>query len=149
MIASAKSKSVLLLLLLFFFASIAAAQEKGVKKAPIQTTSPANGAVMYKSYCASCHGKTGEGNGPAAEALNTKPADLATLSERHGGKFPESYVATVLRFGVKAPAHGSADMPTWGPLLGSASGGDAMQVNMRISNLIAYLKTLQKKPAKK
>ena len=33
------------------------------------------GNVIYTSYCTPCHGATGKGNGPAASALATKPAD--------------------------------------------------------------------------
>src|ERR1700681_4577276 len=30
---------------------------------------------LYTSYCAPCHGEKGKGDGPAAAALNPKPAD--------------------------------------------------------------------------
>jgi mono/diheme cytochrome c family protein len=120
-------------------------QQKGVKKAPVTPTSPASGAEMFKQYCAPCHGKEGKGNGPAASSLKQAPADLSTLAKRHDGKFPDDYVRTVLRFGVKAPAHGSSDMPTWGPLLSAVSGADKAQVELRINNLIDYLKSLQAK----
>jgi mono/diheme cytochrome c family protein len=136
---------VLLFTVVLFASGIGFAQEKTVKKVPIQPTSPASGADMYKQYCAVCHGPDGKGSGPAAAELKTKPADLSTLAKRHEGKFPDDYVVTVLRFGVKAPAHGSSDMPTWGPLFADISGHDTAQVNMRISNLIRYLKTLQEK----
>jgi mono/diheme cytochrome c family protein len=135
----------LLFALVLTITSLGIAQEKPIKKGPIQPTSPASGAEMYKAYCAVCHGPDGKGSGPAAAELKTKPADLSTLAKRHGGKFPDDYVATVLRFGVTAPAHGSSDMPTWGPLFSSVSGHDKAQVDMRISNLIGYMKTLQEK----
>ena len=35
------------------------------------------GAEIYEINCASCHGAEGEGDGPAAEALDPKPASLA------------------------------------------------------------------------
>lgn len=34
------------------------------------------GAEAYSASCAICHGETGEGDGPAAEGLETAPADL-------------------------------------------------------------------------
>lgn len=34
------------------------------------------GARLYAVNCASCHGETGKGDGPAAEALEKKPSDL-------------------------------------------------------------------------
>lgn len=123
----------------------ASAQDKEVKKVPVQPSNAASGAEMYKQYCAVCHGKDGKGNGPAASELKTVPPDLTKLAKGNGGKFPTDHVLNVLRNGVKAPAHGTADMPTWGPLLSSVSGQDAGIVNLRISNLTNYLKTLQEK----
>ena len=128
-------------------ASLGMAQEKekAVKKEPVQHTSPASGAEMFKSYCAACHGKDAKGGGPAAADLKSAPPDLTTLAKRHDGKFPDEYVTTVLRNGVKAPAHGSSDMPVWGPILASVSGHDQTVVNMRISNLVRYIESLQVK----
>jgi cytochrome c553 len=34
-------------------------------------------ASNYSNLCATCHGATGNGNGPAATALNPKPKDFA------------------------------------------------------------------------
>ncbi len=33
----------------------------------------AKGAAPYKTFCFSCHGEKGDGNGPAGAALNPKP----------------------------------------------------------------------------
>jgi mono/diheme cytochrome c family protein len=130
--------------LMLLLTSPAKPQETQIKKKPIQETSPASGAEMYKAYCAVCHGKDAKGDGPAAAELKVPPPDLTTLAKRHDGKFPEDYVASVLRYGVKAPAHGSSDMPVWGPLFQSLGSADPAQVHMRISNLTNYIKSLQK-----
>jgi high-affinity iron transporter len=37
----------------------------------------AQGAVLYRAQCASCHGPLGRGDGPAAAALTPPPADLS------------------------------------------------------------------------
>ena len=134
-----------LLLALSGIAVAQSKQESTVKKAPVQTTSPASGKEMFKSYCAACHGPDGKGNGPAAAELKQKPADLTTLAKRHDGKFPDDYVASVLRFGVKSPTHGSSDMPIWGPLLSAVSNRDRQQTEMRINNLTSYLRSIQVK----
>ena len=42
-------------------------------------------------------------------------------------------------------AHGSKDMPVWGPVFSSVSKGDQALVQLRISNLTKYIETLQVK----
>jgi mono/diheme cytochrome c family protein len=37
----------------------------------------AAGAELFSTYCATCHGETGAGDGPASEGLSPKPANLA------------------------------------------------------------------------
>jgi mono/diheme cytochrome c family protein len=132
-------------LAVFLIAGLAIGQEKQIKKEPIQPSNATSGAEMFKQYCAVCHGKDGKGDGPAASDLKTAPADLTTLAKRNGGKFPADHVMNVLRNGVKAPAHGTSVMPTWGPLFRAVSSQDQAIVNMRISNLTNYLKSLQEK----
>jgi mono/diheme cytochrome c family protein len=133
-----------LLALIFGFGGAAAAQDKQIKKEPIKTVPANSGAEMFKEYCAVCHGKTGKGDGPAASALKQAPANLTTLAQRHDGKFPEDYVANVLRNGVKAPAHGDAEMPVWGPLFRSMN-PDELFMYIRISSVMSYIKSLQVK----
>lgn len=113
-----------------------------IKKAPITQTAAESGQEMYKAYCASCHGLSGKGDGPAVPALKSAPPDLTTLSKRNGGKFPDSMVATILKNGVNKPAHGSAEMPVWGPPLSAVSVNKSV-VAMRIVNLSKYLESMQ------
>lgn len=120
------------------------AQDKQAKDEQIEQKSPLSGAHMFKAYCAACHGKDAKGNGPAAAAMKQAPADLTTLSKRHDGKFPDVYVESVLRNGVKSPSHGDAEMPVWGPLFKSMD-SDPMFMHVRISSLMIYLKSLQVK----
>jgi mono/diheme cytochrome c family protein len=132
-------------------AGMCVAQEKPaeakpeVKKVPIRHTSPASGKEMYESYCAACHGQDGKGNGPAAPAMKVAPSDLTTLSKRHDGKFPSSYLSGVLRFGTDVTAHGSADMPVWGTLFRSLDKYHDAMVQLRISNLLNYIESIQAK----
>jgi mono/diheme cytochrome c family protein len=100
---------------------------------------------MFNSYCAVCHGKDGKGNGPAASAMKTPPADLTVLAQKSGGKYPASHVAAVIRGQATTPSHGSQDMPVWGPLFSSISQGHEGQVQQRINNLVTYIETLQAK----
>jgi mono/diheme cytochrome c family protein len=125
------------------FASTVKAQDQ--KASHLPGSNPVSGARLYKQYCAVCHGIDLKGHGPVATELKTPPADLTTLSQRHNGKFPEDYVEDVLRNGSKTPAHGDSDMPIWGPLFESIRGTDPQLVNLRIMNLVSYIKSMQGK----
>lgn len=144
---SVRRTIVLLCAFVFSAGVIALAQEqpkKTIKTVPITQTSITSGAEMFDTYCAVCHGKDGKGNGPAASEFKTPPTNLTLLSSTHQGKFPDAYVAQVLENGVaEAKAHGSKDMPVWGPAFRSL--GDAAQMKLRIYNLTKYLESMQGK----
>jgi len=121
------------------------AAQTEIKHVPIKQTSPASGTEMYKTYCAVCHGVDGKGSGPAADALKVPPTDLTTMAARNGGKFPALKVEAMLRGESPRAAHGTKDMPIWGNLFWSLSGGHEAEVQQRISNLNRYLESIQKK----
>jgi mono/diheme cytochrome c family protein len=123
----------------------APSQDKVIKHVPVKQTSAASGQEMYHSYCAVCHGTDGKGVGPAASALKVPPTDLSTLSEKNGGKFPALHISSILRGEAETPAHGSKDMPVWGPLFRNLSQGHDAEVQQRISNLNQYIESIQKK----
>ena len=79
---------VILTALLFAFAGRSAAQEKTIKKVPIESTSPGSGAEMFKAYCAVCHGKDAKGGGPAAEALKVQPPEPGVSSKTESSVVP-------------------------------------------------------------
>jgi mono/diheme cytochrome c family protein len=112
---------------------------------PVNKTEVTNGKQMYTSYCAPCHGVDGRGQGPVAPALKTPPTDLSVLSRNNHGKFPDAHVATVLQDGAEISAHGSAEMPVWGPILGKMNQSIPQDRMLRISNLSRYLETMQTK----
>jgi len=141
---------VILPVLLFLTVVVVRAQETQtqIKKVPAPSTSPASGEQMFKAYCASCHGADGKGNGPAVPALKVAVPDLTTLAQGHGGKYPETYVESVLKFGTGThAAHGSQDMPIWGPVFNSMNPNQVMSSTsqLRITNLAHYIGTLQVK----
>jgi len=116
-----------------------------IQHVPIQSTSAASGKGMFNSYCAVCHGTEGKGNGPAAAALKTPPADLTVLSKNNGGKYPALKVSSAIRGDVDVPAHGNKEMPIWGRLFTEISGGHESEVVQRIANLNHYVESLQVK----
>lgn len=115
-----------------------------LNQVPTPNTNPASGKQMYDSYCASCHGLTGKGNGPAAPALKVQPANLTQLSANHGGKFPDAHVQQVIKGDTLAPAHGNKAMPVWGDVFANL-GDDQNATKLRIHNLTSYLESIQQK----
>jgi mono/diheme cytochrome c family protein len=125
--------------------SPAQSSEKVIKHVPIRMTSAASAQEMYANYCAVCHGTSGKGDGPAAAALKTPPPDLTVLAQKNGGKYPGMHVSSVIRGDADLPAHGSKDMPVWGPLFRTLSQGHEAEVQQRVTNLNAYIESLQQK----
>jgi len=72
------------------------------------------GAILYLSYCESCHGVAGRGDGPAAASLRTPPADLTQLWRRYGTPLDREQVAKYIDGRMLAFAHGPREMPIWG-----------------------------------
>jgi mono/diheme cytochrome c family protein len=110
---------------------------------PVERTNPTDGKQMYSSYCAPCHGADGRGGGPVAGVLKSQPTDLTALAKANGGKFPDTHVWAVLQFGAEVPAHGTAQMPVWGPVLGKISNVQTQEKALRMSNLSRYLQSIQ------
>jgi len=112
---------------------------------PVNKTAVTNGKQMYSNYCAPCHGVDGRGQGPVASALRTPPVDLSVLSRNNHGKFPDAHIVSVLQNGAEINAHGTAEMPVWGPILGKMNQTNPQDRMLRVSNLSRYLETLQTK----
>jgi mono/diheme cytochrome c family protein len=127
-----------------FLALALASAVIGAAQQPRRPASPVSGEALYRTYCASCHGKTGTGDGPVAKALKTRPADLTRLAETHGGKFPEEHIFQVIEGEVGIAAHGEREMPVWGAVF-RRTGADDAGVKLRIRNLVRYLAALQRK----
>lgn len=107
---------------------------------------PANsGREMYRTYCASCHGLTGKGDGPVTAALKTPPTDLTTIARRNGRRFPTVRVFQSIEGSATIAAHGSAEMPVWGDVFRQRSGTDEALVKLRVRNLTSYIESMQVK----
>jgi mono/diheme cytochrome c family protein len=64
------------------------------------------GKYWYVSYCASCHGTSGKGDGSVAKVLTQKPADLTALAAANGGEFPTARVMVTIDGRREDAAHG-------------------------------------------
>jgi mono/diheme cytochrome c family protein len=122
-----------------------AKQQADLKTLPATYTNPTSGRQMYDAYCASCHGQGGKGNGPAANALKTPPANLTQLAERNNGTFPEARVQQAIKGDLMTASHGSKEMPVWGPVLLNLEQHDPAAAQLRVRNLTKYIAGLQQK----
>jgi mono/diheme cytochrome c family protein len=89
------------------------------------------GKADYEIYCASCHGKTGAGDGPLGQVLNPKPArhdDGAYMNP-----LTDDHLFKVIKFGGAAVGKS----PTMAPLGLS---------DQQIYNVIAFIRTLAEPP---
>ena len=116
-------------------------------QAPVSSVSVDSqaGRDLYTTYCARCHGLGGKGDGAVAFALKVPPTDLTTLARRNSGRYPASVVEATLN-GTRrlslTTAHGTVDMPIWGPFFRQSDAKDTA-TNMRIQNLVKYLESIQ------
>src|SRR5512135_193662 len=105
----------LILVLLVSVVVSASAQIRNQRQPPIR---PVDGASIFQTYCAACHGLDGRGNGPVSKALKGEVPDLTRLSQRNDGTFPAIHVRNTIMFGADdlLPAHRSKEMPIWRPI---------------------------------
>jgi cytochrome c553 len=103
----------------------------------------ADGAALFRAYCANCHGAAGHGDGVMAGQLRRTPPDLSTSATRNGGVFPAERLRQVID-GTGIAAHGDRDMPVWGAVFKRSTGGDAAA---RIDAIVRFLAGLQQRPA--
>jgi mono/diheme cytochrome c family protein len=102
------------------------------------------GGEVYKTYCASCHGPAGRGDGPLASAMVKKPANLTEIAKRNGGVYPSEMVFKTIDGKQPVRGHGGADMPVWGDAFSkSREAGDADRVKVVIQSLVDYLGSIQ------
>jgi len=105
------------------------------------------GKEIYEERCASCHGISGVGDGPAAPSMKVAPADLTRIAERAGGAFPSPHIIEVITYGGNIEAHGSATMPIWGRVFSDEGGrgrGGGLYSRRAVLALKRYLETIQK-----
>ncbi|WP_376692807.1 c-type cytochrome [Wenzhouxiangella sp. EGI_FJ10409] len=86
------------------------------------------GETQFKQLCATCHGPSGQGDGPASASLNPKPRDLSSSEWQES--VDDAHIRTVITEG--GPAVGLSPMMT---AFGHLGDGD-------IDNLVAYIRSL-------
>jgi mono/diheme cytochrome c family protein len=114
-----------------------------VERVPATPTQYVAGSTTFKAYCAVCHGIGGKGDGPAAKALTVAPADLTRIEKRHEGRFPAVAVARIISGDDLIVAHGTREMPIWGPVFSGME--DRARAKLRLQNLVTYLESIQER----
>jgi hypothetical protein len=86
-----------------------------------------------------------EGDGPTAATLRASVPNLRTLSERNGGTFPTDAVASYIDGRTFPAAHGTREMPVWGPVFSVTQElvRGAESPEQRIAGVVAFLRELQ------
>lgn len=132
--------------------SKAVSQEPQAPKSPAAVAPPGSsvaavsGAYAFRTYCASCHGVDGRGEGPLTDSLRFHPPDLTLIAKRHGGEFPTEKVIRIVDGRKPVKGHGGPDMPIWGDAFRNAETGyDDAAARAKIRGVVDYLKTLQTK----
>jgi mono/diheme cytochrome c family protein len=100
------------------------------------------GKASYQDRCAVCHGDHGKGDGPAADALRAKPTNLATL-RKVNGSFPAARIEASIKGTDPVVAHGIPGMMVWGAFFLADANGDQAGADVRIRDVVTYIKSLQ------
>ncbi len=95
----------------------------------VRAQNQAEGRKLYASYCATCHGDKGKGDGMAAKSLPAKPTDHTNgaVMNLHNDKF----LMDIISKGGSAVGK-SSFMPSWGGAL----------EEKQIRDLVAFIRTL-------
>jgi mono/diheme cytochrome c family protein len=104
---------------------------------------PLDGAKIFRNHCASCHGLSGNGDGPVAPALKAKVPQLSALARQNHGEFPADRVRRIIA-GDEVSAHGSREMPVWGPIFHQIDNDQDLGY-VRLQNIMEYLRSIQQK----
>lgn len=107
------------------------------------------GASTFKTYCATCHGATGHGDGPVSAQLRFAPFDLTSIARRNRGSYPFDKVYKIIDGRAPVKGHGGTDMPVWGDAFReSPEGYDPGRVKEKITQLVHFLASIQEAAGK-
>ena len=95
----------------------------------------AEGKKLYATYCSSCHGENGKGDGPASKAFAVHPGDHTNGAIMN--KESDEFLSEIISKGGGAVGK-STFMPAWGNTLNEK----------QISALIAYIRSIAVPPYK-
>ena len=97
------------------------------------TADPAAGAALYQTYCATCHGASGDGDTPFAQALDPPPTTHS--NGNYMNTLTDAYLFRLIKEGGAAVGK-SPNMAPWGGTLSDA----------QIRDVIAHIRALANPP---
>jgi mono/diheme cytochrome c family protein len=125
-------------------AGLAAIPASGTGQGEQAPTYGVSGSYTYRTYCATCHGEKGKGDGPLAESLRFHPPDLTQMAKQNDGDYPSDLVRQIIDGRQPIEGHGGPDMPVWGDAFkNSETGYDDEKVKLKIDSVVEHLKRLQ------
>jgi mono/diheme cytochrome c family protein len=98
----------------------------GVVLADVATGNAEKGEKVYRTHCLNCHGSRGKGDGPVADQLTPRPADLTSETVQQKS---EKDLLTIVREGRPGTS-----MPAWKGQLS----------NQQMLDVLAYLRGLMR-----
>lgn len=102
------------------------------------------GRGLFMTHCASCHGAGGRGDGPAADQLRRRPADLTRFAKQNGGVFNDAALQRVID-GRTVKAHGTMEMPVWGDTFKWRQGLPEEAIKLRIEAIVRFIESIQER----
>ena len=107
-----------------------------------------DGQALFKTYCATCHGASGKGDGPFTPSLRKRPPDLTQLTKLNQATFPAERVTKAIDGRDAARPHGPVDMPVWGDAFTRTThDNDPESVRRKIEALVKFVESLQERPS--
>lgn len=106
-----------------------------------------SGRALYMRFCASCHGATGQGDGPVGLQLSVMVPDLTGLARRYGQRFDQVQLREIIDGRSAVIAHGARTMPVWGYEFWVEEGADRdaeAAARKIVDKLIAQIRTMQR-----
>ncbi len=93
----------------------------------------AEGKKLYVTYCATCHGESGKGDGTAGKALPVRPDDLTKGAEMN--RLSDKDLVDIISKGGSGVGK-STFMPAWGGALN----------DKQIRDVVAYIRSMAVPP---
>jgi mono/diheme cytochrome c family protein len=158
------TRAAALALALVAITTAAWSRQAPVKKVIYRPVASVNGKDLFKEYCLHCHGEDGRGHGPDAAVLRVPPPDLTTIAARNGGKFSNAAVEDKINGWKLVPrnmkdmsdmtnamntgkdAQSVPVMPLFGPIFAAIYPQEVRDRQIRMANIIRYVKSLQVTP---